>query len=610
MHKATLIPEKFNFDFLNEQEKRMKKTLKIWILIALLGCCNVGFAQVKFETKVSKKTLGVNERLRVDFEMNKDGDNFNPPNFNGFRVVGGPNQSVSNSWINGRRSYSKTYSYFLQPERKGKFKIGQATIDVQGKIYKTLHVPVTVTAKTKAPNDESNSDFVAGENLHLVAEISKTNPYLNEAITVVYKLYVSKRVSVSNWEEVNSPKHSDFWSQAINTKKLRVQSGEYKGEPYRYIVLRKTVLYPQKTGKLNIEPLKLSIAVDVPTNRRTFFGSRAYATVNKIVTAGNRAIHVKPLPEQGKPEDFTGAVGSFSFEVTPSKTVLDATESLQVKVEVKGNGNLKLFDLPKLKVPSGLEQYEPEHKEQVRTNLSGMGGSIVDSYTLVPQYKGKYPVPALSFSYFDLKSKSYKRLTSQEFVLDVKNGPEATSGPSSGIDGSKQAVTQASNQFRFIKQEANLDPMDSTFFFKSTSYWAALTMPLLLIPFFIVFGKKQQQRANDVRGNRIRKADKLARKYLSEAKKNLGNQQEFYIAMERALHNYLKAKLNIQTGEMSKDRIKRLLRERKVEEATAIEFIGLLESCEFARYTPTSTTAMEQDYAKGSRVIATIDKQL
>ncbi len=570
-------------------------------------------AQVKFEAKVSKKKLGVNERLRVDFEMNKDGDNFTPPSFSGFTVVGGPNQSISNSWINGKRSYAKTFSYFLEPTKRGRFTIKQATIEIDGQVYKTLPVTVEVTGAVDKPKDGNNSDFVASENLHLVAEVSKSDPYLNEAITVVYKLYVSPRISVSNWRELDSPKYSDFWSQAIDMKQLKIENGTYNGEPYRFVVLRKTVLYPQKTGKLNIEPLTLTVSVDVPTKRRDIFGGRLYTTVNKTVAAGNRTINVKALPEQGKPVDFSGAVGSFDFKVTANKTTLDATESLDAKVTVSGNGNLKLFDLPKLNVPNGLEKYEPEHNERVRTNLTGMGGNISDTYTLVPQYKGKYPIPSISFSYFDLKTETYKRITSDEIVINVRTGPDggdtvASSQSSTGTG--KKLVTQTGNQFRFLKLNADLKPVQKEHFFKSTAFWVSLTAPLLAIPLFLFFGKKREERLSDISGNRVRKADKLARKYLSEAKKNLGNQKEFYIAMERALHNYLKAKLHIQTSDMSKDRIQRLLKEQEVDDTVAIEFIALLESCEFARYTPSSTTAMQQDYDKASRVIATIDKQL
>ncbi len=586
--------------------------LKLIFLTLFLATMQLALAQVRFEAKVSKKKLGVNERLRVDFEMNKDGDNFTPPSFSGFTVVGGPNQSISNSWINGKRSYAKTFSYFLEPTRRGQFTIKQATIEIDGQTYKTLPIRVEVTGAVDKPKDGNNTDFVASENLHLIAEVSKANPYLNEAITVVYKLYVSPRISVSNWRELDSPKYSDFWSQAIDMKQLKIENGEYKGEPYRYVVLRKTVLYPQKTGKLNIEPLTLTVSVDVPTKRRDIFGGRLYTTVNKTVAAGNRTIEVKPLPLQGKPDDFSGAVGDFDFKVTTNKTELDATESLDANVLVTGNGNLKLFDLPKLNVPNGLEQYEPQHNERVRTNLTGMGGSISDTYTLVPQYKGKYPIPSISFSYFDLKTETYKRITSDEIVINVKNGPDGGDTVVTSESGgtNKKLVTQAGNQFRFLKLDAGLQPIKREYFFKSTAYWLSLTAPLLAIPLFLFFGKKRKERLSDISGNRVRKADKLARKYLSEAKKNLGNQKEFYIAMERALHNYLKAKLHIQTSDMSKERIQRLLKERDVEDAISIEFIALLESCEFARYTPSSTSAMQQDYDKASRVIASIDKQL
>ena len=374
----------------------MKFIKNIYILLFILSTSIIS-AQVKFEAKVSKQKLGVNERLRIDFEMNQDGDNFNPPGFSGFTVVGGPNQSVSNSWINGKRSFKKTYTYFLAPKKRGSFEISQATINIDDEIYKTTPIKIQVTAAVDIPKDPNDPNYLASENIHLVAEISKANPYLNEAITVVYKLYVSPKIAVDNWNEIDTPRYNDFWSQNINTQGQKVQNGTYNGEDYRYLVLRKTVLYPQKTGRLNIEPLTLDLSMRVPTNRRDIFGSLLMTRISKTVSAGNKTINVKALPEVGKPVDFTGAVGNFNLDVSSSKTQLDATESFQLKVNVKGNGNLKLFKLPKISLPSSLEVYEPEHKEAVRTNLSGMQGSISDSYTVVPQYKGKYPIPSISF---------------------------------------------------------------------------------------------------------------------------------------------------------------------------------------------------------------------
>jgi len=570
------------------------------------------FAQVKFDAKVSKNKLGVNERLRIDFEMNQDGDNFNPPDFVGFTVVGGPNQSVSNSWINGKRSYKKTYTYFLAPKKRGNFTISQASITIKAQSYKTTPIKIQVTAAVDIPKDPNDPSYLASQNIHLVAEISKTNPYLNEAITVVYKLYVSPRIQVDNWNEIDTPRFNDFWSQNINTQGQKVQNGKYNGEDYRFLVLRKTVLYPQKIGKLNIEPLTLDISMRVPTKRRDIFGSLLMTRVNKTVSAGNKTISVKSLPEVGKPVDFTGAVGNFSLNVLTSKTELDALESLQVKVSVKGNGNLKLFKLPKISLPSSLEVYEPEHNEDVKTNVSGMLGSISDSYTVVPQYKGKYPIPSISFSYFDLKTESYKRLSSDEIIINVLNGPSNSSSSTENNainNGNKQAVVLNSDQFAFIKTKTDFLDIKASHFFKTNTFWSLLLLPFLAIPLAIFVRKKKANRDADVYGNRIRKADKLARRYLSSAKKSLGKKEAFYIALEKALHNYLKAKLHIETSDLSKDKINKLLNEKGVENHVIKEFGSILESCELARYTPIDIVAMQEDYDKAAKTISLIDKQ-
>lgn len=589
--------------------------LKLYIFsIILLSIATVSAQDVSFNAKVNKKKLGVNERLRIDFEVNQDGDNFIRPDFKGFKVYSGPNQSVSRSWVNGKGTYSKTFSYILIPTKRGKFTIGQAEITIKGEVYKSPPLEVTVTAAVDKPKDGNDAAYIASEKIHLVAEVSKNSPYLNQAFTVVYKLYVSPETSVSNWREIDSPKFSDFWSQNIDEKQFKIYEGEYQGEPYRYVILRRTVLYPQKTGKLNIEPLSLSVSVAVPTNRRDIFGRFLTQNANITVAAKNRTVNVKPLPIEGRPDDFTGAVGEFDFTVKTDKNSLDASEAFQLSVEANGNGNLKLFDLPKPNLPSKLEVYEPENADRVRTNLGGMSGLKRSTYTVVPAYKGKYPIPPISFSYFNPKTERYERKTSDEIVIEVMNGPvDATANTSTSVAASgtnKQQVIAADKQFAYIKSTPNLQSITKKQFFKSGLFWTLLGVPFLFIPIAMIVRKKRQAYTSDVQGNRIRKADKLARKFLSEAKKNLGSQKEFYIAMERALHNYLKAKLNIQTSEMSKDRITRLLKEREVDEPTTIEFIGLLESCEFARYTPSSNVAMQQDYDKAVRVISTMDKQL
>tara|TARA_R110002051_G_scaffold324988_1_gene425010 strand:- start:15691 stop:17469 length:1779 start_codon:yes stop_codon:yes gene_type:complete len=564
---------------------------------------------VTFDMAVSKEKLGINERLRVDFTMNKDGDNFSPPDFEGFRVIMGPGQSTRNSWINGVRTFSRTYSYTLAPTERGKFTIGQASITIDGKIYKSLTKVIEITAAVDDPNAPPTAASVADDNLYLVAEVSKANPYLNEAVTVIYKLYVGN-INVTNFRPLDNPTYNNFWSQDMPVKQYNAQDGTYDGKPFRYVVLKRVVLYPQKTGELELEPLSLDVSVEVPSSRRDFFGRPLYTSTNKTVSAGRRTINVKELPTLGKPENFSGAVGEFDFSVTTSKTALNASESLQASVKISGAGNLKLFQLPEPNFPSSLEVYEPEFDENVRTNLSGMEGTVSNNYTVIPSFKGKYPIPSISFSYFNPKTEEYTTLNSDEILINVIEGPSSGSAPSSALNTNKQSVVATGDQFQFIALNTTLIPLNDTYFFGSRSYFLWLLLPLLLLPLTILFGKKREAIASDIEGNKIKKANRLAKKYLFAAKKTLGNKESFYVALEKALHNYLKAKLKIETSEFSKDKIIELLSEKNVDAITSEGFIALLKNCEMARYSPFSEVQMQEDYTKASEVISAMDKQL
>ncbi|WP_224488441.1 BatD family protein [Robertkochia flava] len=588
-----------------------------WYISALfiIGVFFTGFAQddaVEFNASVSKSKLGINERLRIDFTMNQDGDNFTPPDFDGFRVIMGPNQSVSHQWINGKKSFSKSYSYVLSPLKKGKFNIRQATVEIDGNTYKTLPVAVEVTEAVSDPNAPPSANDVAEEKLHLVAEVSDSNPYLNEAISVEYKLYISPDINIYDFIPVDNPTYNNFWSQNIEVKRLKAENGLYQGKQYRYVVLKQVVLYPQRSGKLEIEPLTLEVKVEVPTNRRNIFGERVYTQTHVKVATDKRTIRVKPLPEEGKPENFSGAVGKFDFDVILSKSDLRANESLTAKITVNGEGNLKLFELPSLTLPSSLEVYEPEFSESIRTRLSGMKGRVTESYTIVPQYRGKYPVPEVEFSYFDPETEEYKVLKSASTMINVFDGPSSGSDPNTDVNSGvvKQPVAMVGDQFRFLKLNANLVPKAQKEFLGTLRFYLLYFGPLLLIPLAIIIGKRKRERALDVEGNRVRKANRLARKYLSEARKNLDDGDRFYEALERALHNYLKAKLHLVTSDMSKERIRVLLEEHGAGEEEIKGFVALLSSCELARYTPVTAGGMKVDYDKAAEVIAVLDKHL
>ncbi|MCL6274109.1 BatD family protein [Muricauda sp. 2012CJ35-5] len=566
--------------------------------------------EVSFKMILSKEKLGVNERLRVEFTMNKDGDNFVPPQFDGFNVAMGPSQSISSSWVNGKRSFSKTYSYILVPTARGRFTIKQATIEIEGETYKTLPKTIEVTAAVDKPSDQRTVDDVADESLHLVAEVSDASPFLNEAVTVVYKLYVGHSIRVTNYRSLDNPTYNNFWSQEIDVSKPKPKNTTYNGKPYLSVVLKKVVLYPQKSGKLDIEPLALEIYVDVPTNRRDFFGGRIYTQTTKTVSAGSRTLNVKVLPVAGKPANFGGAVGDFDFSVTTSKKELNASESLQARVEVSGKGNLKLFQLPEPELPSALEVYEPEFDEKVRTISTGMEGKVANNYTIVPNYRGKYPIPSISFSYFNPKTAKYVTLNSDEINIEVLEGPLGSEENTVAATNNRQVVVPTGKQFHFIKLSPNLNKIGAKYFFGSSKFFLMLFGPLLLIPIAVFSFKKREAIASDVVGNKIKQANRLARKYLSTAKKELGNKEAFYVALEKGLHNYLKAKLKIETSEFSKEKITNILNDKSVSSDDVEGFISLLKNCEMARYSPFSDVQMQHDYEKASEVISKLDKQL
>jgi hypothetical protein len=566
-------------------------------------------AQVQFETKVSKTTLGLNERLRVDFVMNIDGDNFNEPSFDGFRVIAGPSQQVSQSWVNGRSSFEKIYSYYLLPNQKGNLTIKSATIEYNGQVFKTSPVKITVTNAIQQPRDPNDGSSISvDDNLHLIAEISKANPYVNEPITVVYKLYFSNNIGIGNFREFGKPKYNDFWSQNIDIKQLAVEERTFKGEQYRFIVLKKVVLYPQKSGKLSIEPLALDIDVQLPSNRRDVFGRQLITEESKRVSAGAKTITVKALPEAGKPDNFSGAVGTFDFKVSPSKNNLKNGESLDLVVSVMGKGNMKLFSLPKPVVPNALEMYDPVHNENVNTSLAGMSGKISDSYTIIPQYRGNYPIKPIQFSYFDIGSGTYKTISSPQIVINMLDGPTPVDSVGTGAAGKNKIA--ASEQFQSIKLKTDLQPTALNDFLGSRLFYILLLLPFVLVPIIILVRIKKDAMDGDVVGNRIRRNNRLAKKYLSQAKKQFNNKELFYIALEKAMHNFLKAKLNIETSEMSKANIREILLSKDANVEVVNDFIALTENCEIARYAPASNATIQNDYDKAVSIISDLEKQI
>ncbi len=586
--------------------------MKLKLYISLLICFitfTVNAQESALKATVSKNKLGVNQRLRIEFTISQQGaDNFTPPNFKNFKIVGGPSQSVSQSWINGKVSFKKSYTYIIQPKRKGEYNIPSATIEIDGEIVKSNTIKVIVLSAVEVPKNPNDPNYIAQQNIHLVAELSKSQPYVGEAIYVEYRLYFSENIGIYDHAVTKNPQYNGFWNQEIKRNETPVKIGTYNNERYRYAVMHKALLVPTKDGKLTIDPMKMDIVVAVPTGRADFFGNVITKQVRKEFYSAKKVVNAKPLPLENKPENFTGAVGEFSFNVALNKNNLKANESSQIKVNVSGKGNLKLFELPKIITPKELEIYQPERKESVSITASGLRGSVNDTYTVVPEYKGKYKIPKTNFSYFNPKEKKYKTITTNDLYVDVLEGKTLPT-PKLNTEN-KQKVKITGNDFKYIQTSTSFESLKKSDFFKSILFYILLLLPILAIPVSIFIQKKKEERDGDIIGNKLRKADKLAKKYLSEAVNKLGNKDAFYESLERALHNYLKAKLGIETTDINSEKITHLLEERQVESTTITSFIEVLQNCDLARYTPITNVQMKEEYENAKQIITQLDKQL
>lgn len=599
--------------------------MKKFLFLLLFSTCFLVSAQVKFSAVTEKNTYALNENIQLSFEMNVDADNFQLPKIEGFKVEG-PFLMMQNYNINGRRGFLKTYKYFLTPKKMGDFTINEAQIEFGGKVYKSDPIKIKITKAVAQPqrNQQQNQYYDPfddpffnqmpnqrqaqpnyGEGVFIVADIDNKSPMVNQPIKVVYKIYFDPRIQIGNISSIKKPKYNGYWSQFFDANRPAVEA-QYKGKIYAMAVLGSAILYPQEAGIKPIEPFSFTADVEAISGR-DMFGRPVYTTSARNFSSGTQNINVRDLPSKGKPIAFSGAVGNLDFKVSASKTEIKGGESLDLVVSVSGKGNLKLFSLPKPEVPNALELYDPAHKETIETPMSGMTGFVSDTYTIVPQYKGSYVIKPMEFVYFDLNTKTYKTTTSKPIVINVLEGSEYIANAKTN---KKTGKKEKEKSFAENAKTGVFETVQTSDFLGSNAFYLGLLLPLVLIPIFVLYKNKRDAQAADFVGNRRKQSNRLVKKYLSEAKKQLKNKEQFYVALEKAMHNFLKAKLSIETTEMNKETIKNILLSQNVEDTLVSEFIEITENCELARYAPATQVSIQQDFDTAIRIVSELDKKL
>lgn len=595
------------------------------ILLILFGIAGNSFGQ-EFNASVDRTTVGQYDRFQVYFTFNGSDINavkdFRPPNFSGFRILSGPNQSTSMQIINGKVSASLSFVYILQPTGIGDFTIGAASVEYSGKTYKTNPINIKVEKGTPQQQQQSNggySDEELSKNVFIVAESNKSRVYLGEQLTVTYKLYT--KLNISSPQITKLPQYQGFWAVEVDpAQTITFDIGMYKGERYRVATIKKVALFATKTGQLSVTPFELNIPVIVKKKKTgndifdeffndSFFGRTE--TVDYLAKSNTLKVDVEQLPSSNVPSSFSGAVGNFNFKAEIDKNKVVTNESIMLRLTLSGSGNIQLLKAPEPQLPSGMDKYDPKVYDNVNKGSVVSGQKIVE-YLIVPRSAGEKEIPSMEFSYFNPESRKYVTLNSPSFRINVAKG-EGQYEPVAG-NFSKEDVKLLSEDIRFIKtSDFNLRPKQDNSIIKPW-FWFSLLLPIVVLLSAVGYKKRQDKLYGNIQLMKYQKAEKAARQRLKLSKKALDENKisEFYSELSQALYGYLEDKLGIEKSEFTLENAIEKLQNKHVNESLLNRVRTIAEKCEFVRFAPqgeTSASAAEI-YNEAVKVIIEVDSEL
>ena len=438
--------------------------IRYYMIVLLLLCTHQLFAQVKFTSSTSRTQVGTGETFEVTFSLNGNGSSFTAPDFGGFQVVSGPNVSSSYSSINGRTSVSNSYSFYLTTIKEGTYTIDPASIVVDGRRLQTSPLTVKVNkgqiAQQNKPRQAPDLNVAPSElakSIFIKAVVDKSSAYQGEQVTLSFRLYT--RVGIVDSRLDKLPDLNGFWSEDVKNKAPQAQwrTETYKGVKYNVADVKQTILCAEHSGNITINPFEMTFIVRLQAPSTggdlidQFFGS-AYKDVTYNVKSTPVVVHVKPLPEAGKPLSFTGAVGRFNITAGVDKSVLKSNESLNYNVKISGAGNIKLLKELNAEFPPDVEKYDPKITDTLTQGAEGLNGSRIYSYLLIPRHQGDFTIAPLEFSYFNPATGRYVTLSTKPIQVKVSKGI-AESNVTAFSSADKQDVKLLGNDIRYIKTD-------------------------------------------------------------------------------------------------------------------------------------------------------------
>lgn len=614
-------------------DMRLSGMVRLFLVMLFAAACTAVAQDVRFTASVDRNPVGVGEQLTLSLTLTSSGlgggKNLQLPDMSRFRIMSGPNQSSSVEFISGAVSSSVTYSYVLQPKEIGKTTIGVATIEAGGKKYQTSAIVLTVEKTAQRPKQQQapavDASGNVGDNILLVAGVDRTHVLQGEQINLVFKLYT--RVRVAGWPGIKNPTMIGFWSEDVEVPNNPEATTEtLNGKEYSVFVVKRMAIFPTQSGNLEISPAEgmATVVVQAPRSNDpfdAFFRDPFGRDINVPLKTNALKIKVDPLPA-GAPDDFKGAVGQFAMSTEVDKKTTRTNEPVDLKVKISGQGNIKLLESPAVELPSDFEQYTPKVFDSIERKGEKVFGSKTFEYLLIPRNPGLKVIKPVSFSYFDIAKHEYVRLRSPQIELNVEQG--AASPVPLVAGAAREDVRLLSQDIRFIKtdppslQQRGKEPYASGLFV------ILVALPVVGLAGAVVFARQREEAMSDEAGYRNRRAVKVAQKGLKQAEYLLheksgakgmptANQRiRFYSEISRALWKYLGDKLNIPQANFSVEAAVAELKNRSVDPGLAHALRRLLESCDMARFAPTSLEipAMQKAYDEAKRLIIDLERGL
>ncbi len=612
--------------------RRLTFILTAVCLFPLLGVGILRADDVQFRAQAPAQVV-VGRPFQLAYVVNQRAKDIRPPEFTDFDYIAGPytSSSSSTSFVNGRRtsSFQMTYTYTLMAQKEGTFTIPPATVTISGEQYTSNGVKITVLPEDQPQQSNSGSGQAAQRsgsqqsaqsaqsgpeqgNIFMRTLVSKTKVYEQEAILLSYKVYVAGVDLKQFTNNTTLPDFTSFLQQKIDLQDIQLELENYNGRNYQTATIYSTLLYPQKSGDIQIEPASFEAVLLVPNQARSrsifddFFNS--YTTATRTLRAPGATIHVAPLPA-GKPASYAGGVGKFTMDSKISATDVKANEAITLTLTIRGAGNMKLLKTPSVDWPEGFEQYDPKVTNNFKTSTGGMSGTRTIEYLAIPRAAGEYTLPAVEFGYFDTEKGQYQVLRTPEYTLHIARG--------AGDQGEQQAVVSYVNKedirelgsdiryisaANFVPAEENEVPVVVFGSWKMyLLYGCPLAVALLL---FVLFRKRIRENA-DIIGTRKRQANSVARKRLKKAKTLMAEQKKepFFEEIERASLQYLSDRLAIPTADLNKDTITSTLRSKAIDETLIERTNRVLSDAAFARYAPAMGIQPQELYEQTESLI-------